>query len=430
MIPPYLFFSCNSDFIHRDTSLTLTSKRYNTFTAIFIICFFLLFLISCNRPQKPLFNRVDSSIITIPQPALLDKEVEKKLSNGCRLWYDTYLKSSGFNGGILVAKNGNIIFEQYKGMAHLGGNDTIKANTPLHIASVSKTFTAMAILKLAQDGKLNIDDTLTKYFPSFNYPGITIKNLLSHRSGLPNYLYFMEDLGWNKSDYIKNQDVLDYLIKRKAEIKNIGLPNRSFNYCNTNYVLLALLVEKITGIPFPEYMHKTYFEPLQMRNTFIFTIAESGKITPSYDWRGREIPINFLDEAYGDKNIYTTPRDLLIWDRALTGSALFNAATLNLAFTPYSNERPGIKNYGLGWRMNLYPTGKKMIFHNGWWHGSNAVFIRLIEEDATIIVIGNRYTNAVYKARHLANLFNYYFDGPSEEEVDSLNQDVHTPPIP
>jgi len=372
--------------------------------------FFLLLISSCKNSSKSDHAGNDTTFIKLPVVAEIDYAQKQKINSACQLWYDSVLKNSNFNGGILVAKNGNVVFEKYKGSEPAGTSDSILQNTPLHIASVTKTFTAMAILKLAQEGRLSIDDSLNRYFPDFNYPGVTVKSLLSHRSGLPNYLYFMDYLGWNKSEFITNQDVMNYLVKRKDEIKNIGVANRSFSYCNTNYVLLALLIEKITTLSYPDYMRKTFFEPLRMRNTYVFTLADTSRMTASYDWRGRIIPINHLDQAYGDKNIYSTPQDLLIWDRALSSDILFKQATLETAYTPYSNEKPGIKNYGLGWRMNVYPTGRKMIFHNGWWHGSNAVFIRLLEDNATIIVIGNHYTSAVYQARRLANIFSYYFE--------------------
>jgi CubicO group peptidase (beta-lactamase class C family) len=277
----------------------------------------------------------------------------------------------------------------------------------------------MATLKLWQDGKINLDDLYSKYFPSFNYPGITIRNLLSHRSGLPNYLYFMEKLWTNKTIHIKNQDVYDYLVNRKAELENIAPPNTRFTYCNTNFALLALLVEKVTGEPFPSYIKKTFFVPLQMNNTFIYTSADSATVPPNYDWRGREIPLMYLDDVYGDKNVYSTVRDLLKWDRALSSNVIFKQATLDEAYKPYSNERPGVKNYGLGWRMDNFPNGKKMIFHNGWWHGNNAAFIRLRDEDATIILVNNRYTSATYKAKNLINIFANYFDQPLEEDSEN-----------
>ena len=358
-------------------------------------------------------------LLTAPTP--LNKAESERLRIACEAWYGSILKSRGFNGGIVVAKKGNIIFEAYNGSGHPESTDIITDSTPLHIASVSKTFTAMAVLKLWQDGKLGIDDEYGKYFPTFNYPGVTIRTLLNHRSGLPNYVHFMENMGWDKKVNITNEDVLDFLMVRKADIENIGTANRGFAYCNTNYALLALLIEKTSGKKYGEYLQQTFFSPLQMQHTFVYdNTTDSGKVTQSYDWRGRIIPFNFLDRVYGDKNIYSTPRDLLTWDRALTSGILFTQNTLAEAYTPYSNEKPGIRNYGLGWRMNNYPSGKKMIYHNGWWHGNNAAFIRLLEDSATIVVLGNKYNRGIYHAKDLANIFGNYFGDGGEEETEAV----------
>jgi len=153
-----------------------------------------------------------------------------------------------------------------------------------------------------------------------------------------------------------------------------------------------------------------------MNSTFVFDTSKITTVNPSYEWNGRLMPFNFLDAVYGDKNIYTTPTDLLIWDRALSSGKIFSQKTLDEAFTPYSNEKPGIRNYGLGWRMNIYPNGKKMIYHNGWWHGNNASFIRLIEDSATIIVVGNKFNRGIYHAKDLAALFGDYGNAMEEEE--------------
>ncbi|MDB5202817.1 MAG: beta-lactamase [Ferruginibacter sp.] len=377
-------------------------------------------LISC-KSQTTVAEKTatENKMISLPAGKPFDPSEKNRLYLASERWFDSLLKNSGFNGGMLVAKNGQVVFEKYRGTTKLHGTDSITAETPFHIASVSKTFTAMAVLKLYQDGKVGLDDEFSKYFPSFNYPGVTVRTLLSHRSGLPNYLYFMEDLGWNKEVMIKNQDVLDYLVNRKADLTNIAPPNRHFTYCNTNFALAALLIEKVSGMSYPEFISQTFFQPLGMTHSFVYTPADSAKVPPSYDWRGGEIPLNFLDQVYGDKNIFSTPRDLLIWDRALSSNAIFKPETLAQAYAGYSNEKPGIKNYGLGWRMNNYPNGKKMIFHNGWWHGNNAVFIRLFDEDATIILVNNRFTSAVYKARHLVNSFGNYFQEDVEEEAES-----------
>ncbi|MEI7736725.1 MAG: serine hydrolase domain-containing protein, partial [Ferruginibacter sp.] len=242
---------------------------------------------------------------------------------------------------------------------------------------------------------------------------------LNHRSGLPNYLYFMESLGWDKKIPIRNEDVLNNLIDKKALIPNISSPNTHFTYCNTNYALLALLIEQVTGKKYAAYLQEAIFTPLGMKNTFVFDSSKITSAAPSYDWRGGLIPLAYLDMVYGDKNIYTTPRDLLIWDRALKANVILSPQTLEQAYAPYSNERSGTRNYGLGWRMNIYPDGKKMIYHNGWWHGSNASFIRLLQEDATIIVIGNKYNRNIYHAKTLCDIFGNYFSGEEDEENDS-----------
>ncbi len=379
---------------------------------------FLLFCAGCNAPASgdPGIVAKQPGIFELPPPSPLELKEKIHLQNTCAHWFDSVLGRTNFNGGMLVAKKGHIIFEKYKGIPNLKGSDSVNAETVFHIASVSKTFTGMAVLKLWEEGKINPDDDLVKYFPAFNYPGVTIRTLLNHRSGLPNYLYFMEKLKWNDSVVLQNKDILETLISRKAEIEDISRPNTHFSYCNTNYVLLALLIEKVTGLTYPQYINQTFFDPLQMTHSFVYTPADSARVTPNYDWRGQAIRNNYLDDLYGDKNIYTTPRDLLIWHRALNSQLLFRPETLAAAYQPYSNERPGVKNYGLGWRMNIYPNGKKVIFHNGWWHGNNAAFIRLLDEDVAIIVLGNRFTPATYRSYKLINSFGNYFEIMQEIE--------------
>ncbi|MEI8058835.1 MAG: serine hydrolase domain-containing protein [Ferruginibacter sp.] len=403
---------------------------------LFIAVIIAIFLMaSCqlakNKAKEKSTADRNSSFLSIPTLPPISKADAERLNKACELWYDSALLKGGFNGGMLVAKNGTIVFEKYTGTGHLPGNDLITAITPLHIASVSKTFTAMAVLKLWQDGKLNIDDTLSKYIPRFNYPGVTIRSLLCHRSGLPNYLYFMESLGWDKKIAVTNEDVLNNLIDNKNILTNISSPNTHFTYCNTNYALLALLIERVSGIKYASYLQQTFFDPLLMKNTFVFDSSQIAKAAPSYDWRGVLIPLGYLDMVYGDKNIYTTPQDLLKWDRALVSNSIFTPKTLEQAYTPYSNEKAGTRNYGLGWRMNIYPDGKKTIYHNGWWHGSNASFIRLLKENATIIVIGNKYNRSIYHAKMLSDLFGSYYSNEEDEENDNLKStdSIHVVPI-
>jgi CubicO group peptidase (beta-lactamase class C family) len=397
----------------------MTNIYLKNFYFLFIT---ILFLVACNENNTA---QTAEKNVPPPEPKILYKIAEPKpLENierdrifyAVKQFYDTTLLPSGFNGGFIVAKGGNIIFEKYKGYENLDSVKKIDANTPLHIASVSKTFTAMAILKLQEIGKLNINDTLTKYFPNFNYAGVTIKTLLNHRSGLPNYLHFLGEVKWPDTVLMHNQDILNLLITKKSVLTAIVPADTKFAYNNTNYALLALVIEKVSGLSYPDFMRKNIFEPIGMKNTFVRYKMDSSKLTKSFDWKGRIMHETCLDPIYGDKNIYSTVGDLFKWDRVLADSVFLSNTSLKAAYTAYSNEKPGIKNYGLGWRMNVYDDGKKIIFHNGWWHGNNAAFIRLIKDDVTIIALSNRFARATYSAKILVNIFGDYFNEKTEEE--------------
>lgn len=257
----------------------------------------------------------------------------------------------------------------------------------------------MAVLKLAEEGRLSINDSLQKFFPQFPYPGMTVKMLLSQRSGLQNYGYYLEKINWNQKVKVSNADVLNTLIEYKPDLQ--FTMNRRFNYCNTNFVLLALIIEKVSGMTYADYLEQTFFKPLHMNHTYVFNRNDSATATPSYMWNGRQEAFTYLDITYGDKNIYSTVTDLLKWDQVLYSNKLFSQATLDSAFTPYSNERPGIHNYGLGWRMYTLSNGKKIIYHNGWWHGNNATFYRVISEGITIIILGNKFNRNIYHVKPL-----------------------------
>lgn len=332
----------------------------------------------------------------------LTNQEKKNYHNKAEQFYNRNFRNS-FSGGILVAKNGEIIFEAYNGFSNLQTQERVHANTPIHLASVSKTFTGIAILKLWEEGKLKLEDSVQQYFPAFPYHSISIQQLLSHRSGLPNYLYFMEeDTAWSKKRIATNNDVLQFMIDKKPAA--YASPNRVFHYCNTNYVLLALIVEKITQHRFPDYMKENFFMPLGMKNTFVFSINDTAKYVPSYNYNNAPFLLESLDCVYGDKNVYSTVRDMLLWDLALHDTSFISKAITTKAFTPYSNERPGKKNYGLGFRLFI-DGNDTTVYHNGWWHGNNAVFTRLIKDTAVIITLGNKYNRGIYSSRQLAGIF-------------------------
>lgn len=261
--------------------------------------------------------------------------------NKIEQYYKNTWEKADLWGGFLIAKGDDILYENYRGF---GQNQTpINKDTPLHIASVSKTITFIAIMKLIEAKQLNLNDPVTRFFPNFPYPKVTVKTLLNQRSGLPKYEYFMEQLVPKPKELdkklINNQDILNILIQYKP---NLARPtDTGFMYCNTNYAVLALIVEKITKKSFPEAMQKIIFSPLQMNHTFIFQEKDFHTATPSFLSKGREYPSNHLDLIYGDKNVYTTPRDLLKFSKALYSARFLNKNLIKQVFTPYSTEKKG-----------------------------------------------------------------------------------------
>jgi CubicO group peptidase (beta-lactamase class C family) len=313
------------------------------------------------------------------------------------------------NGSFLVAKNGQIIYEKYVGYSNFSKKDSITSTTPLHIASVSKVVTATAVLKLINANRLKLDQKVNSILKEFPYPDVTIRMLLNHRSGMRNYAYFTDrDKNiWDRHNILTNQDILTIMAT-----KNIGLESKTntrFAYCNTNYAMLALVIEKVTKLPYKEAMNQIIFKPLGMKNTFVFDYEkDKAKIVPSYKANRVEIGKDYLDAVYGDKNIYSTPRDLLKLDRSRNGGEFLEPALLAQVYKGYSNEREGKKNYGLGIRMINWKTGQNFYFHNGWWHGNTSAYITLQKENVTIIALSNKFTKQTYNVRKLSKIFGDY----------------------
>jgi CubicO group peptidase (beta-lactamase class C family) len=383
-------------------------------TIVITLCIAIIFS-SCESSAEKTKLPAKDSLIAETKPQL-DPSEARRYYDIVSDFVDKHLSPRNFNGGILVAKNGVIVYERYTGFSNFKTKDSIDAETPMQVASTGKTLTSAAILKLVQENKMGLDDLVTKYFPAFPYTEVTVKMLLNHRSGLPNYLYYMEKMGWNRNQPATNLDVLNTLIEWHPT--QAYTPGKRYNYCNTNYVVLASIIEKVSGIPYPQFMKDNFFVPLQMNNTFVKTQADSAYVVYSYQHNGALWRPDFSDGPYGDKNIYSTPRDLLKWDQALYDGKILNEAMLDSAFTPYSNEKPGVKNYGLGWHLLMLPNKKKVIYHNGRWHGFNSAFARLTDEHITIIMACNKLNMGVYQvSKKMYNLFGPY-DGKNDDSSE------------
>lgn len=392
-------------------------------TNIAQILLLILVLGSCGKNK----NNTDKEVTTVEDtlPKMKPLGPEKKISQAyinsvagrINHFYNKNWPNNSMNGSFLVARNGQIIFERYNGFANKNEGTKITADTPVQIASVSKVLTATAVLKLVNAGKLDLDQKVNTILKTFPYPECTVRMLLSHRSGMRNYAYFTDrdKSVWDRHNQLTNKDILEILAT-----KNIGLEATTgtrFAYCNTNYAMLALIIEKITGLTYKEAMSQMIFKPLGMTHTYIFDDDKERKtIVPSYKGNGVEIGFDYLDNVYGDKNVFSTVRDLLKFDRARNSPDFLKPDLLKQVYTGYSNERKGTKNYGLGIRMINWETGQNFYFHNGWWHGNTSSYITLKKENVTIIALSNKMTRNTYAVRKLAPIFgDYPFNFKDEE---------------
>ena len=392
----FLFFSCS-----KKESTTTTNGYYS----------------ASNLPN---FGNVD--VDNVFKGEKLKLENQQKIVNSLNQYYENIWNSADMSGGVLVAHGDNILLEKYKGFGRENNQMPINKDTPLHLASISKPITAMAVLKLVEAKKISLEQKVKSIFPNFPYPDVTIQHLLTHRSGLPKYEHFLEENDiMPKNQYFTNQEIFDIVAKHKPELAR--QTDTGFMYNNFNYAILALIIEKITGKAYPEAMKEMVFAPLKMKNTFVFEEKHINSASQSFYQRSSKLyPLDQYDLIYGDKNIYTTPRDLFNFSKALFSKNFLPKELMEKIFEPYSNEKKGVNNYGLGFRLKIFDEGKKLTYHNGWWHGSNTVFIHLRESKTTIIALSNKYSRKIYGTMLLSTLFE---DFPFE--VDKvINPDAET----
>ncbi|WP_298148761.1 serine hydrolase domain-containing protein [Flavobacterium sp.] len=346
----------------------------------------------------------------------LSRQYKQEKAAAVDQFFKKYWLSNQVSGAFLVAKNGQIIYEAYKGCGSFERRDSIKAETPIHIASVSKVLTAALIMRLKNEGLIQLDDDVSKYLKPFPYLGMTVRHLLTHRSGLANYAYLCDEKEiWDKRNRVKNSDVL--AIFNKFSIPLQGGIGKRFAYCNTNYVFLALIAEQVTQKSYPVLMQEYIFGPLGMKHSFVMTDdLDKEAVCQSYKGNRMRLAFDHLDDTYGDKNIYSTPRDLLLFDKATYSDDFFTDADKQEIYRGYSYESRGTRNYGIGIRLYEWKTGEKMFYHNGWWHGNTSSYVTLRKDSVCIIALSNKYSKVPYQSFKLASAFgNYPIDGEAGE---------------
>jgi CubicO group peptidase (beta-lactamase class C family) len=333
-------------------------------------------------------------------------------------------RQENFNGVVLIAHNGKPIYEQTFGYSDLATKEQLTQNTPFELASISKTFTATAILKLDEQGSISIDDPVKLYFPDFPYEAITLRHLLTHRSGLPDYVFMGNYFITDRTHYMNNEDVINIFVKKKAQL--LFRPNSKFEYSNSNYAILAAVVAHVTGMKFQTYIHDSIFVPLGMNHSFVFDYEDTVErdYARTHDSYGQKLKDVCFDGAVGDKGVYSTVEDMLKWDNALKSGKILSEEAVEEAykprsFEPESFENSNSKNYGYGWRMSKQADGTDIIYHNGWWHGNNNVFARDLKDNTTIIVLGNRLNQGNYYTEPIWNILKVLKEEVAVQKFDN-----------
>ncbi|AWB46447.1 penicillin-binding protein [Paenibacillus sp. CAA11] len=312
-------------------------------------------------------------------------------------------RKNHIHGVVLAAEQGQIIYEGAFGQANREEGLPLTSRSIFELASVSKPFTAAGIMLLADQGRLGYDDLVQQYIPALPYAEITVRHLLTHTSGVPDYMtHFL--MNWDHSRIAVNQDVLDMLVQDKPGL--LFAPGDRWEYSNTGYVLLACLIEQISGMNFPDYMQQHMFEPLGMSRTLIHNRRHRPRELDDYAYgyvldvkTGEyklpdELPeldyVKYLDGIQGDGTVNSTAGDLLIFDQALYSDRLLSKEALNEAFRPVKLNNGETFDYGFGWIIKDDPKRGRIVFHNGGWPGYSTSLMRFVDEHKTLIYLNNR----------------------------------------
>ena len=332
------------------------------------------------------------------EPPFLVEHFPEKDTKVVRTKLDSLLKRihkrHDFNGAILVAKNEKIVYNSQIGFADFKKETPLNKSSIFQLASVSKQFTAAAIMLLKERNQIKLTDTVNRYFPEFPYQHVTIKNLLNHTAGLPKYFWVAEHK-WQQEKAPTNTEMMELLAS--SNVQRFFKPGRNFDYSNTGYFVLASIVEKISGTSFSSFLKRNIFEPLEMKDSYVYSFENDSINENQLDgyrlyrgWRHLKISSTVNDAIVGDKNVYTTAEDLFKWTVALNTGRLLTKESLDLMYskgeTVYGREVP----YGFGFRIKT-----KSIYHHGRWNGFSTGLTKYLEDDVVVIVLEHTSYNAI-----------------------------------
>lgn len=298
-----------------------------------------------------------------------------------------------FNGNIMVVKNHHVIYQKSQGYANWETQQPLTIQSSFELASVSKQFTALAVLMLYERQQLDLDDPLKLYIPELLFSNVTIRQALQHTGGLPNYMWLLEH-SWNLEHLPSNNEMISLLVAERFPL--LFEPGRRHSYSNTGYALLASVVERVSGKSFSQFLRENIFETLDMRQTFtsvemLDSIHSTGNLASGHRrfWRCfRPNTPAIHDRVLGDKGIHSSLEDLYKWDQALYTEKLVSKKTLEIAYEPLLINKRFRIPYGLGFRLGN-KNEERFVYHHGLWEGFRTALMRYIERGDAIIILNN-----------------------------------------
>ncbi len=321
--------------------------------------------------------------------------VAKRIKQADKVFTD--LSNNGLNGVVLYAEQGQVIYEKAFGWRDLTKRqkDSLRIDDAFQLSSDSKMFTAEAIMLLKAEGKLDYDTDIKKYIPEFPYEGVTVRMLLTHRSGLPRYDSMADEFWPDRKKPFSNEALIKMLIDNKPE--PYGPPDGSYFYNNINYALLATVVERVSKQHFEDFMRERIFEPVGMSSSYIYSMRNESEVSmyvPT-EVQGHDMyrsgPVktqnDYLNGVMGDKIMYSTVEDIWKYNQALDAHLLLPDSLQAEAFVPGSPDWKNGENYGFGWRLSQeYPD---IYFHFGWWKGYRSAIIRDVRRHRFLVILCN-----------------------------------------
>jgi CubicO group peptidase (beta-lactamase class C family) len=335
-----------------------------------------------------------------------------------------YAKYGQFNGAVLVADNGKVIYEKATGLANMEWNIPNTPDTKFRLGSITKQFTAALILQLVEQGKIKLDGKVTDYLPEYRKDTggkVTIHNLLSHTSGIPSYT----SLPGFFQNVSRNPYSVDEFIKKYASGDLEFEPGTKFVYDNSGYFLLGAIIEKVTGKPYEQAVNENIFVPLGMKNSGYDrwgTIINKRATGYSRTRNGfQTAPYLDMSIPYAAGSLYSTVDDLYLWDQALYGEKILSAKSKELMFTPNLNS------YGYGFvitKATLAPPTKlevPVIQHNGGINGFNTLIVRMVNDRRLIVLLDNA-EDGQYLDKMSRGIMSVLYDQPVETPRRSINE--------